>query len=250
MVTDRGSPNAVAASSNRTPCLRSLVPAFVSSHSNLSANSRPSSPQPGREDAMSRFGTQAPAIVSNVAPAAGVEHGAVHGGVQLDYAVRELGLQRRRGVAAHQGDAALRGDDECRRDLERLEGHPVPRRPAPDVGAAHGAAVREGLDRHDRPRPPHGRRAAPAKGAEQTSAAKTQAASTRGAASAAKQEAGADSAATSAAKVSAQAPAQPGDQAADRPDTSAAKPLTYILGMPHPTRPHPPASRLTCVPSL
>ena len=77
-----------------------------------------------------------------------------------------------------------------------------------------GRLVREGLDRHDPARPPRGRRAAPAKGAAQTSAPKTQAAAARGA----------DSAAPSAAKVSAQAPAQPGDQAADRPDTSAAKP--------------------------
>ena len=51
-------------------------------------------------------------------------------------------------------------DDECRRGLERL--------------------VRGGLDRHDPARPPRGRRAAPAKGAAQTSAAKTQAAAARG----------------------------------------------------------------------
>ena len=84
------------------------------------------------------------------------------------------------------------------------------------MGQLMGRLVREGLDRHDPARPPRGRRAAPAKGAEQTSAPKTQAASARGA----------DSAAPSAAKVSAQAQAaaQPGDEAADRPDTSAAKP--------------------------
>ena len=115
-----------------------------------------------------------------------------------------------------------------------------------------GRLVREGLDRHDPARPPRGRRTGSrSAGAEQTSAAKTQAASARGAASAAKQdagsnsaapsatkhEAGSDSAVPSAAKVSAPAarqPAgQPGDEAAaplktarvpDRPDTSAATP--------------------------
>ena len=92
------------------------------------------------------------------------------------------------------------------------------------LGQLMGRLVREGLDRHDPARPPRGRRAAPAKGAEHTSAPKTQAASARGAASAAKQEGSADSAAPSAAKASAQAAAQPGDEAADRPDTSAAKP--------------------------
>ena len=100
-----------------------------------------------------------------------------------------------------------------------------------------GRLVREGLDRHDPARPPRGRRAAPAIGAEQTSAAKTQPASARGAASAAPQEASADSAAPSAAKVSAQAPAQPGDQAADRPDTSAAKPAGDATSAPKTRRP-------------
>ena len=114
-------------------------------------------------------------------------------------------------------------DDECRRGLERLKGLLSHVDPHLTLGQLMARLVREGLDRHDPARPPRGRRAAPAKGAEQTSAPKTQAASTRGAASAAKQKAGADSAAPSAAKVSAQAPAQPGDQAADRPDTSAAK---------------------------
>ena len=95
-------------------------------------------------------------------------------------------------------------------------------------------------------RPPRGRRAAPAKGAEQTSAPKTQAASARGAASAAKQEAGADSAAPSAAKVSAQAAAQPGDEAADRPDTSAAKPATDATSAPKTRRPGRPAA--ACAP--
>ena len=99
------------------------------------------------------------------------------------------------------------------------------------MGQLMARLVREGLDRHDPARPPRGRRTAPAKGAEQTSAPKTQAASARGAASAAKQESGANSAAPSAAKVSAQS-AQPGGEAAsplkansrpDRPDTSAAK---------------------------
>ena len=97
--------------------------------------------------------------------------------------------------------------------------------------------VREGLDRHDPARPPRGRRTgARAAGAEQTSAAKTQAGSARGATSAAKQEASSDSAAPSAAKASAQTlgqPKEPGDEAAsplkadrrpDRPDTSAVKP--------------------------
>ena len=94
------------------------------------------------------------------------------------------------------------------------------------LGQLIGRLVREGLDRHDPARPPRGRRTAPAKGAEQTSAPKTQAASACGAASAAKLEASADRAAPSAAKVSAQAPAETGDAAADRPDTSAAKPAT------------------------
>ena len=117
-------------------------------------------------------------------------------------------------------------DDECRRGLERLKGLLSHVDPHLTMGQLMGRLVREGLDRHDPARPPRGRRAAPAKGAEQTSAAKTQAASARGAASAAKQEASADRAAPSAAKVSAQAPAQPGGQAADRMDTSAAKPAT------------------------
>ena len=115
-------------------------------------------------------------------------------------------------------------DDECRRGLERLKGLLSHVDPHLTLGQLMGRLVREGLDRHDPARPPRGRRAAPAKGAEQTSAPKTQAASARGAAPAAKQEAGADSAAPSAAKVSAQAPAEPGGQAADRPHTSAAKP--------------------------
>ena len=105
-------------------------------------------------------------------------------------------------------------DDECRRGLERLQGLLSHVDPHLTMGQLMGRLVREGLDRHDPARPPRGRRAAPAKGAEQTSAPKTQAASVRGA----------DSAAPSAAKVSAQAPAQPGEEAADRPDTSAAKP--------------------------
>ncbi len=109
-------------------------------------------------------------------------------------------------------------DDECRRGLERLKGLLSHVDPHITMGQLMGRLVREGLDRHDPARPPRGRRAAPAKGAEQTSAPKTQAASARGA----------DSAAPSAAKVSAQAqaPAEPGDEAADRPDTSAAKPAT------------------------
>ena len=117
-------------------------------------------------------------------------------------------------------------DDECRRGLERLQGLLSHVDPHLTMGQLMGRLVREGLDRHDPARPPRGRRAAPAKGAEQTSAPNTQAASARGAAPAAKQDAGADSAAPSAAKVSAQAPAQPGDAAADRSDTSAAKPAT------------------------
>ena len=115
-------------------------------------------------------------------------------------------------------------DDECRRGLERLKGLLSHVDPHLTMGQLMGRLVREGLDRHDPARPPRGRRAAPAKGAEQTSAPKTQAASARGAAPAAKQEAGADRAAPSAAKVSAQAAAQPGDEAGDRPDTSAVKP--------------------------
>ncbi len=123
-------------------------------------------------------------------------------------------------------------DDECRRGLEQIKGLLSHVEPRMTMGQLMGRLVREGLDRHDPARPPRGRRTAPAKGAEQTSAPKTQAASACGAASAAKQEAGADSAAPSAAKVSAQAPAQPGDQAADRPDSSAAKPATDTTSAP------------------
>ena len=124
-------------------------------------------------------------------------------------------------------------DDECRRGLERLKCLLSHVDPHMTLGQLMGRLVEEGLDRHDPARPPRGRRtgAAPqarrAAGGERTSAAKTQAASARGAASAAK-EASSDSAAPSAAKkVSAQASGQPGDQAAsalkpDR-DTSAAK---------------------------
>ena len=134
-------------------------------------------------------------------------------------------------------------DDECRRGLERLKGLLSHVDPHLTMGQLMARLVREGLDRHDPARPPRGRRAAPAKGAEQTSAAKTQAASTcgaasaRGAASAAKQEASADSAAPSVAKVSAQAPGQPGKEAADRPDTSAAKPATDTTSAPKTRRP-------------
>ena len=128
-------------------------------------------------------------------------------------------------------------DDECRRGLERLQGLLSHVDPHLTMGQLMGRLVREGLDRHDPARPPRGRRAAPAKGAEQTSAPKTPAASTRGAASAAKQEAGADRAAPSAAKVSAQAPAEPGEEAADRPDTSAAKPATDATSAPKTRRP-------------
>ena len=113
-------------------------------------------------------------------------------------------------------------DDECRRGLDRLQGLLSHVDPHMTMGQLMGRLVREGLDRHDPARPPRGRRAAPAKGAEQTSAAKTQAASARGA----------DSAAPSAAKVSAQAPAEPGEEAADRPDTSAAKPATDATSAP------------------
>ena len=91
-------------------------------------------------------------------------------------------------------------DDECRRGLERLKGLLSHVDPHLTMGQLTARLVREGLDRHDPARPPRGRRAAPAKGAEQTSAPKTQAASARGAASATKQEAGADSAAPSAAR--------------------------------------------------
>ena len=128
-------------------------------------------------------------------------------------------------------------DDECRRGLERLKGLLSHVDPHLTMGQLMARLVREGLDRHDPARPPRGRRATPAKGAEQTSAPKTQEASTRGAAPAAKQEAGADRAAPSAAKVSAQAPAQPGDAATDRPDTSAAKPATDATSAPKTRRP-------------
>ena len=123
-------------------------------------------------------------------------------------------------------------DDECRRGLERLKGLLSHVDPHLTMGQLMGRLVREGLDRHDPSRPPRGRRAASAKGAEQTSAAKTQAASARFAASAAKQQASSDSGAPSAAKVSTQAPAQPGDEAADRLDTSAAKPATDATSAP------------------
>ena len=133
-------------------------------------------------------------------------------------------------------------DDECRRGLERLQGFLSHVDPHLTLGQLMARLVREGLDRHDPARPPRGRRAAPAKGAEQTSAPKTQAASARGAASAAKQDASADSAAPSAAKVSAQAPAQPEDEAADRPDTSAAKPAGDATSAPKTRRLDRPAA--------
>ena len=116
-------------------------------------------------------------------------------------------------------------DDECRRGLERLKGLLSHVDPHMTMGQLMARLVQEGLDRHDPARPPRGRRtSARAAGAEQTSAPKTQAASTRGATSAAPPAASSNGAAPSAAKVSAQAPAQPGDEAADRPDTSAVKP--------------------------
>ena len=64
-------------------------------------------------------------------------------------------------------------DDECRRGLERLKGLLSHVDPHLTMGQLMGRLVREGLDRHDPARPPRGRRAAPAKGAEQTSASKT-----------------------------------------------------------------------------
>ena len=125
-------------------------------------------------------------------------------------------------------------DDECRRGLERLKGLLSHVDPHMTLGQLMGRLVQEGLDRHDPARPPRGRRTG---AREQTSAAKTPAASARDAASAAKPEARSASAAPSAAKVSAQAArqpaAQPGDGAAapvqadrapDRPDTSAVMP--------------------------
>ena len=131
-------------------------------------------------------------------------------------------------------------DDECRRGLERLKGLLSHVDPHMTLGQIVGRLVQEGLDRHDPARPPRGRRTgARAAGAERTSAAKTQAPSTRDTASAAKQagsapkqEASSDSAAPSAAKVSTQPTAQPGDGDAapqadrgpERPDTSAATP--------------------------
>ena len=127
-------------------------------------------------------------------------------------------------------------DDECRRGLERLQGLLSHVDPHMTMGQLMGRLVREGLDRHDPARPPRGRRAAPAKGAEQTSAAK--------------QEAGADRAAPSAAKVSAQAqaPAQPGDEAADRPDTSAAKPAGDATSAPKTRRLGRPAAAQPAAP--
>ena len=123
-------------------------------------------------------------------------------------------------------------DDECQRRLERLKGLLSHVDPHMTLGQIVARLVQEGLDRHDPACPPRGRRTgARAAGAEQTSAAKTQTDSTRGAPSAVKHEARSDSAAPSAAKGSAQA-AEPGDEAApmkadrgpDRPDTSAATP--------------------------
>ena len=58
-------------------------------------------------------------------------------------------------------------DDECRRGLERLKGLLSHVDPHLTMGQLLGRLVREGLDRHDPARPPRGRRAAPAKGAEQ-----------------------------------------------------------------------------------
>ena len=65
-------------------------------------------------------------------------------------------------------------DDEYRRGLERLKGLLSHVDPHLTLGQFMGRLVQEGLDRHDPAKPPRGRRAAPAKGAEQTSAAKTQ----------------------------------------------------------------------------
>ena len=149
-------------------------------------------------------------------------------------------LRRRRQFRRWELKAVI--DDECREGLERLQGLLSHVDPHLTMGQLMGRLVREGLDRHDPARPPRGRRAAPAKGAEQTSAAKTQPASARGVASAAKQEASADSAAPSAAKVSAQAPAQPEDAAADRPDSSAAKPATDTTSAPKTRRLDRPAA--------
>ncbi len=137
-------------------------------------------------------------------------------------------------------------DDECRRGLERLKGLLSHVDPHMTLGQIVGRLVQEGLDRHDPARPPRGRRTGSrAAGAERTSAAKTPAASACSAASAAKHEARSDSAAPSAAKVPAQAAgrptAPPGDEAAsplqvdrgpDRPDTSAAKPVTDTTSAP------------------
>ena len=64
-------------------------------------------------------------------------------------------------------------DDECRQGLERLKGFLSHFDPRMTLGQIMGRLVREGLDSHDPARPPRGRRTAPAKGAEQTSAAKT-----------------------------------------------------------------------------
>ena len=99
-------------------------------------------------------------------------------------------------------------DDECRHGLERLKGLLSHVDPHMTLGQILARLVREGLDRHDPARPPRGRHTGlratdQAAGAEQASAAKTQASSTRGTASAAKHEPSADSAGPSAAKSSA-----------------------------------------------
>ena len=146
-------------------------------------------------------------------------------------------------------------DDECRRGLERLKGLLSHVDPHMTLGQLMGRLVQEGVDRHDPARPPRGRRTG---AREQTSAAKTPAASARDAASAAKPEARSASAAPSAAKVSAQAArqpsAQPGDGAAapvqadrasGRPDTSAAKAATLRLGRQAAASAKPPPSPRT-----
>ena len=125
-------------------------------------------------------------------------------------------------------------DDECRRGLERLKGLLSHVDPHMTLGQIVGRLVQEGLDRHDPARPPRGRRTGSrAAGAERTSAAKTPAASACSAASEAKHEARSDSASPSA-HVPAQAAGQPlqVDRGPDRPDTSAAKPVTDTTSAP------------------
>ena len=114
-------------------------------------------------------------------------------------------------------------DDECRRGLERLKGLLSHVDPHLTMGQLMGRLVREGLDRHDPARRAGGaprRPKAPSRLRRRRRRRPRLAALPRQRS----RRAARDSAAPSAAKVSAQAAAQPGDEAADRPHTSAVNP--------------------------